>query len=54
MNTDNKDTRDSSGGDFNDLDIKVNLAFTPSANVLTAANKAREMLYFINKVNIHA
>ncbi len=27
----------------------MNSAFTPSANVLTAANKARGMLYFIKK-----
>ncbi len=33
-----------------DLDITVNSAFTPPANVLTAANKARGMLYFIKKV----
>ncbi len=32
------------------LGITVNSAFTPSANVLTAANKARGMLYFIKKV----
>ncbi len=29
---------------INDLGITVNSAFTPSANVLTAANKARGML----------
>ncbi len=32
---------------INDLGITVNAAFTPSANVLAAANKARGMLYFI-------
>ncbi len=31
---------------INDLAITVNTAFTPSANVLTAANKARGMLSF--------
>ncbi len=31
---------------INDLDITVNAAFTPSANVLAAANKAWGMLYF--------
>ncbi len=30
--------------------ISVNLAFTPSANVLTAANKARGMLHFIKRL----
>ncbi len=35
---------------INKLGITVNSALTPSANVLTAANKAREMLYFIKKV----
>ncbi len=34
---------------INDLGITVNGAFTPSANVLAAANKARGMLYFIKK-----
>ncbi len=34
---------------INDLGITVNAAFTPSANVLTAANKARGMLYFIKR-----
>ncbi len=34
---------------INDLGITVNSAFTPSANVLTAANKARGMLYFIKR-----
>ncbi len=34
---------------INDLDITVNAAFTPSANVLAAANKARGMLYFIKR-----
>ncbi len=32
---------------ISDLGITVNSAFTPSANVLTAANKARGMLYLI-------
>ncbi len=32
---------------INDLGVTVNSAFTPSANVLTAANKARGILYFI-------
>ncbi len=32
-----------------DLGITVNSAFTPSANVLTAANKARGMLYLIKR-----
>ncbi len=32
---------------INDLGITVNAAFTPSANVLTVANKARGMLYLI-------
>ncbi len=32
---------------INDLGKTVNSAFTPSANVLTAANKVRGMLYFI-------
>ncbi len=36
---------------INDLGIAVNSTFTPSANVLTAANKARGMLYF-NKRSI--
>ncbi len=35
---------------INDLGITVKSAFTPSANVLTAANKARIMLYVIQKV----
>ncbi len=34
---------------INDLGITVNAAFTPSANVLAAANKARRMLYFIKR-----
>ncbi len=33
----------------NDLGITVKSAFTPSANALTAANKAKEMLYFIKR-----
>ncbi len=33
-----------------DLGITVNAAFTPSANVLAAANKARGMLYFIKRL----
>ncbi len=33
----------------NNLGITVNSAFTPSANVLAAANKARGMLYFIKR-----
>ncbi len=36
---------------INDLGIAVNSTFTPSANVLTAANKARGMLHF-NKRSI--
>ncbi len=32
---------------INNLGINVNAAFTPSVNVLAAANKARGMLYFI-------
>ncbi len=32
---------------INELGITVNSAFTPSANALTAANKARGMLHFI-------
>ncbi len=32
---------------INDLYITVKSAFTPSANVLSAANKARGMMYFI-------
>ncbi len=32
---------------INDLDITVNAAFTPSANALASANKARGMLCFI-------
>ncbi len=32
-----------------DLGITVNAAFTPSANVLAAANKARGMFYFIKR-----
>ncbi len=35
---------------INDLGTTVNSSFDPSANVLTAANKARGMLYFIKKV----
>ncbi len=34
---------------INDLGITVNSAFTPSVNVLTAADKARGMLYFIKR-----
>ncbi len=34
---------------INDFDITVNAAFTPSANALAAANKARGMLYFIKR-----
>ncbi len=34
---------------INDLGITVISAFTPSANVFTAANKTRGMLYFINR-----
>ncbi len=34
---------------INDLGITVTPAFTPSANVLTAANKAWGMLYFIKR-----
>ncbi len=34
---------------INDLGITVNSAFTPSANVLTVANKARGMLYLIER-----
>ncbi len=34
---------------INDLGIAVNSAFTQSANVLTAANKARGMLYFLKR-----
>ncbi len=34
---------------INDLGITANSAFTPSANVLAAANKARGMLYFIKR-----
>ncbi len=34
---------------INDLGITVNSAFTPSPNVLTAANKVRGMLYFIKR-----
>ncbi len=34
---------------INDLGVTVNSAFTPSANVLTAANKARGMLYLIKR-----
>ncbi len=33
----------------NDLGMKVNSAFTLSANVLNVANKARRMLYFIKR-----
>ncbi len=35
---------------INDLGITVNSAFIPSANVLTAANKARGMLYFLKRL----
>ncbi len=34
---------------INDMGITVNTAFTPSANVLAAANKARGMLCFIKE-----
>ncbi len=34
---------------INDLGITVSSAFTPSAYVLTATNKARGMLYFIKR-----
>ncbi len=34
---------------INDLGTTVNTAFTPSTNVLAAANKARGMLYFIKR-----
>ncbi len=34
---------------INDLGITVNSALTPSANVLTAADKARGILYFIQR-----
>ncbi len=34
---------------MNDIGITVNAAFSPSANVLAAANKARGMLYFIKR-----
>ncbi len=34
---------------INDLGVTVNTAITPSTNVLTAANKARGMLYFTEK-----
>ncbi len=34
---------------INDQDITVNSGFIPSANVLTAANKARGMLRFMKK-----
>ncbi len=34
---------------INDLGVTVNSAFTPSANVLTAANKARGMLYLMKR-----
>ncbi len=34
---------------INDLGVTVNSAFTPSVNVLTAANKARGMLYLIKR-----
>ncbi len=37
----------------NDLGIILNSAFTPSANVPTAANKARQMLYFINRLSTY-
>ncbi len=33
-----------------DLGIALNAAFTPSANTLAAANKARGMLFFIKKI----
>ncbi len=34
---------------MNDIGITVNATFTPSANVLAAANNARGMLYFIKR-----
>ncbi len=34
---------------ISDLGITVNSAFTPSANVFTAVNKVRGMLYFIKR-----
>ncbi len=34
---------------MNDLGITVNAAFTPSANVMATANKARGILYFIKR-----
>ncbi len=34
---------------IHDLGVTVDSAFTPSANVLTAANKARGMLYLIKR-----
>ncbi len=34
---------------INDLGVTMNSAFTPSANVLTAAHKAMGMLYFIKR-----
>ncbi len=34
---------------IHDLGVTVNAAFTPSANVLSAANKARGMLYLITR-----
>ncbi len=37
---------------INDLGIAVNSAFTPSMNVLTDANKARGMLYFMKRSHI--
>ncbi len=38
---------------INNMGIAVNSAFTSSANVLTAANKAGGMLYFIKKDHFH-
>ncbi len=37
----------------NDVGITVNSAFTPSMNVLTAANKARGMRYFIKRSSFY-
>ncbi len=37
------------GEQINDLGITVSSAFTPSGNVLTAASKARGMLYVIKR-----
>ncbi len=38
------------GEQINALGITLSSAFTPSANVLTTANKARGMMSFIKKV----